>query len=266
MLFRFLRPLGFRSTPPLCAGHSKWHNIRHQKAAADAKRSQIFTKLSTEITAAAREGGIDPIMNLRLGAAISRARNSNMPKDNIDKAVRKAAGDREGGVVFEQVMYEGHGPAGIAVMIEALTDNRNRTAPQVRHVFSKLGGAIGSQGSVAWMFDRKAVFTLEDVSKKIKDANTDQVLEASLDVGADFFEYYEEDDMIEVRGAPSDYARIAQTLEKISGAFMGELAYIPQTYMTIPEGEQRELVSKFLDALEDLDDVQHVFHNASQDS
>jgi YebC/PmpR family DNA-binding regulatory protein len=254
------RPLHLAASPALYAGHSKWHNIRHKKAAEDAKRAQAFTKMSTEITAAARESGVDLSTNLRLAAAIARARQANMPKDNIERAIKRATGDKDGGSVYESILYEGHGPAGIAVMIQALTDNKHRTAPQVRHVLTKFGGSLGSSGSVAWMFDRKAVFSLEGASSKVKDFDT--VLECALEHGADFCELYTDSDVIEVRGGVTDYARLFGALSRLHADFAGELAYIPQNTMAIEEGDPRTAVEEFLDKMEELDDVQSVFHNA----
>ncbi len=235
------------------AGHSKWKQIKHYKAAADAKRGALFTKLIREITMAAKMGGGDPNGNARLRTAIETARANSMPKDNIDRAVKKGTGELEG-VDYQEVTYEGYGPAGVALMIETVTDNPNRTVAEVRHKMSRGGGTVGAQGSVAWMFERKGQMSV-DATKHGEDA----VMEAALDAGAEDFR--REDEQFVITTVPNDLHAVKSSLEskgfKVEGA---ELALIPKTTVKV-EGKDAETLLKLLEDLEELDDVQKVWAN-----
>lgn len=235
------------------AGHSKWKQIKHYKAAADAKRGALFTKLIREITMAAKLGGGDPNGNARLRTAIETARANSMPKENIDRAIKKGTGELEG-VDYQEVTYEGYGPAGVALMIDAVTDNPNRTVAEVRHKLSRGGGSIGSQGSVGWMFEKKGQLYV-DASKYDEDA----VMEAALDAGAE--DFAREDEQYVVTTAPNDFHAVRTTLEsKAIAVAEAELAMIPKTTVKV-EGKDAETLLKLLEDLEELDDVQKVWAN-----
>ena len=234
------------------AGHSKWANIKHRKGAQDAKRGKIFTKLIKEITVAAKIGGGDLDSNSRLRLAVDKAKQANMPKDNIDRAVKKGTGDLDG-VVYEEGVFEGYGPGGVAVIVEFMTDNRTRTVADVRHAFNKYGGSLGVSGSVAFMFDRKGqiIFSEED--------DFDVIFEAALEAGAE--DVKEEDDIIEVVTDPAEFEKVRIALENQGLKFQtAEVTMIPQN-MTPVEGKQAESLMKMIDILEDNDDVQNVHAN-----
>jgi len=235
------------------AGHSKWANIRHRKAAQDAKRGKIFTKLAREITVAAREGGGDPEKNPRLRAAIEKARKFNMPKENIERAIKRGTGELAG-ESYEEVTYEGYGPGGVAIIVKCLTDNRNRTAAEVRHAFSKHGGNLGTSGCVSWMFERKGVITVP-----AENYDEETVMMAAIEAGAE--DVVREDDKYLVYTAPSELEDVREGILK-SGIEVEEakLDLIPTTTTRI-EGETALKVLKLLEALEDLDDVQEVYSN-----
>ena len=234
------------------AGHSKWANIKHRKAAVDAKRGKIYTKLAREITVAAREGGGDPEFNPRLRAAIDKARKFNMPKENIERAIKRGTGEIEGSS-YEEVTYEGYGPGGVAIIVKCLTDNRNRAASEVRHAFSKHGGNLGTSGCVSWMFERKGVITIPG------NADEEELMMAAIDAGAE--DIKQEDGEFVVYTEPSNLENVKESLEK-SGIKVEEakLDLIPQNTVRV-EGETALKVLKLLDMLEDLDDVQEVFSN-----
>jgi YebC/PmpR family DNA-binding regulatory protein len=235
------------------AGHSKWANIRHRKAAQDAKRGKIYTKLAREITVAAREGGGDPETNPRLRAAIERARKFNMPKENIERAIKRGTGEIAG-EAYEEVTYEGYGPGGVAIIVKCLTDNRNRTASEVRHAFSKHGGNLGTSGCVSWMFERKGVIVVS-----AEKYDEDQVMEAAIEAGAD--DVVREDDKFVVYTQPNELEAVRKGLIE-AGIEVEEakLDLIPTTTTKV-EGETAQKVLKLLMALEDLDDVQEVYSN-----
>ncbi len=235
------------------AGHSKWANIRHKKAAQDAKRGKIFTKLAREITVAAREGGGDPESNPRLRAAIERARKFNMPKENIERAIKRGTGEIAG-ETFEEVTYEGYGPGGVAIIVKCLTDNRNRTAAEVRHAFSKHGGNLGTSGCVSWMFERKGVIVVPG-----ENYDEETVMLAAIDAGAD--DVVSEDGKFVVYTQPSELEAVRKGLID-AGIEIEEakLDLIP-TSTTRVEGDTALKVLKLLEALEDLDDVQEVYSN-----
>ena len=235
------------------AGHSKWANIRHKKAAQDAKRGKIFTKLAREITVAAREGGGDPESNPRLRAAIERARKFNMPKENIERAIKRGTGEIAG-ETFEEVTYEGYGLGGVAIIVKCLTDNRNRTAAEVRHAFSKHGGNLGTSGCVSWMFERKGVITVPG-----ENYDEETVMLAAIEAGAE--DVVTEDGRFVVYTFPSDLEAVRKGLLD-AGIEIEEakLDLIPTTTTRV-EGETALKVLKLLEALEDLDDVQEVYSN-----
>jgi YebC/PmpR family DNA-binding regulatory protein len=237
------------------AGHSKWKNIQHRKGKQDALRGQLFTKLSREIYAAARQGGGNPETNLRLKTAIEKARAANMPMENIQRTIDKALGNVEG-VTYEEMMYEGYGPGGAAVMVQLLTDNRNRTAAEIRHIFSKRGGSLGETGCVAWMFSRKGVI---EIPKDRCSRPEDDVMMAALEAGAEDFSVEEEAYVITVE--PEQFAEVKEHMEKEGfPVAQAEVTFVPQTTVTL-EGEEARQMLELLEALEQHDDVQNVFSN-----
>ncbi|MFQ2484651.1 YebC/PmpR family DNA-binding transcriptional regulator [Aeromonas caviae] len=236
------------------AGHSKWANIKHRKAAQDAKRGKIFTKLIREITTSARLGDADPANNPRLRAAVAAALTSNMTRDTINRAIQRGAGGGDG-EQLETIVYEGYGPAGSAVMVECLTDNRNRTVAEVRHAFSKCGGNLGTDGSVAYLFTKKGVLTFVG-------ADEDALMDAALEAGADDV-VTEEDGTIEVYTTPNDFGTVLDGLE--AAGFKPESAEVTMLPSTEAEldAETAPKLMRLIDMLEDLDDVQEVYHNGS---
>jgi len=236
------------------SGHSKWSTIKRKKAAADTKRGKIFTKLIKEITIAARQGGGDPGANPRLRLAIDNAKSANMPSDNIERAIKKATGELEG-VNYIELTYEGYGPGGIALLIESVTDNKNRTVAEVRHILSKHGGSLGETGSVAWMFDRKGVITVVAGNK-----SEDEVMEIVLEAGAEDFQT--EDDFFEVTTAVEDFEDVRKALKNANfNIENANLQWIAKNTVSV-SGENAEKAMKIIDALEDNDDVQNVYTNA----
>jgi len=234
------------------AGHSKWANIKHRKGAQDAKRGKIFTKLIKEITVAAKIGGGDLESNARLRLAVDKAKQANMPKDNIERGIKKGTGDLDG-VTYEEGVFEGYGPGGVAVIVEFMTDNRTRTVADVRHAFNKYGGSLGVSGSVAFMFDRKGQIIFTD------DNDFDTIFEAALEAGAE--DVKEEDGMIEVVTDPADFETVKNSLEEQGLKYQSaEVTMIPQNLTPI-EGKQAESLMKMIDVLEDNDDVQNVHAN-----
>jgi YebC/PmpR family DNA-binding regulatory protein len=234
------------------SGHSKWHSIKHKKGAIDAKRGRAFTKLIKEITIAARIGGGDPDGNPRLRKAILDARGVNMPADNIKRAVMKGTGELEGGQL-EEILYEGYGPGGVALIAETVTDNRNRTVSEIRHVFSKNGGNMGEAGSVSWMFQKKG-YIVVDKSK----SDEDTIMSLALDAGADDFRA---DDSFEIFTAPNAMESIVEALKaKGIEPESAEISMIPQNTVKV-EGKNAQQVLKLMEALDDHDDVQHVYAN-----
>lgn len=236
------------------AGHSKWANIKHKKGAADAKRGKVFTKLIKEITVAARMGGGDPTANPRLRQAIAAARSENMPKDNMEKAIKKGTGELEG-VNYEEIVYEGYGPGGAAVIVESLTDNKNRAVADIRHIFSKNNGNLGANGCVAWMFDKKGIFVVD------KDkADEDTLMEVAIDAGAE--DVKDEGDSFEVLTEPDDFDAVKEALDAASIEYhSSEVTKIAQNDSKL-EGKDAEQMFKLMMALDDCDDVQKVYTNA----
>ena len=245
----------------MMSGHSKWHNIQKTKGAADAKRSAAFTKIAREIIVAVKEGGSgDPNNNSRLATVIAKAKAVNMPNDNIKRTIDKAlgAGNTDN---FESVVYEGYGPAGVAVIVEALTDNRNRTAPAVRHAFDKFGGNLGATGCVSWSFDRKGVLIIDNEEGELEE---DQVMEDALEAGASDFS--NEGPVFQVYTDPDDFTAVCAALEGKGYAFLeANISMVPQNYITLEKEEDVTNMEKLIDALEDNDDVQNVYHNWQQD-
>ena len=236
------------------SGHSKWASIKHKKAATDAKRGKIFTKLIKEITVAARMGGGDAEANPRLRAAILAAKSENMPKDNIERAIKKGTGELEG-VNYEETIYEGYGPGGAAVLVESLTDNKNRTVADIRHIFSKSGGNLGANGCVAWMFAKKGYIAVE-----AKDVAEDALMEAALDAGAE--DIREADGSYEVITALEDFENVKAAIDSAAIPYtVAEVTMLPQS-TTFLKGREAELMVKLMESLEDCDDVQHVYTNA----
>ncbi|HIE59856.1 MAG TPA: YebC/PmpR family DNA-binding transcriptional regulator [Hydrogenothermaceae bacterium] len=237
------------------AGHSKWHNIRHKKAKMDAKRGQVFTKLIREITVAAREGGGDPEFNPRLRMAIEKAKQHNMPAENIERAIKKGTGELEG-VTYEEVSYEGYGPEGVAIIVECLTDNRNRTTGEIRHIFSKHGENLGASGCVSFMFEDKGIIL---VSKEDLDEET--IFEKAIEAGAEDV-IMDDENYYEIRTAPTDLYAVKENLEKEGLKIeKAELTKIPTTTVEVKSQETAEKLMKLLEALEDQDDVQKVYSN-----
>ena len=237
------------------SGHSNWANIKHKKGKADALRGKITTKISREITIAVRMGGADPTGNMKLKLALSKAKANNIPKDNIQRAIQKGAGALEG-QSFEEITYEGYGPAGVAMMVSCLTDNRNRTAADVRHVFSKYGGNLGATGCVGYMFQQKGVFA---VSKETG-VEEDDLMMIALEAGAE--DIKNEEEGFEIVTTPDTFDDVEKALADAGiEVEMAEITMIPDTMAEL-SAEDAERVQKMLDVLEDLDDVQDVYHNA----
>ena len=238
------------------SGHSKWANIKHKKGKADAARGQITTKIGREITIAVRMGGPDPTGNMKLKLALSKAKANNVPKDNIQRAIQKGQGAADASN-YEEITYEGYGPAGVAVMVSTLTDNRNRTASNVRSAFTKGKGNIGTSGCVSFMFDQKGQII---VDKEECELDADDLMMQALDAGAEDFS--EEEDSFEILTDPNDFSEVRLALEE-AGIPMAsaEVTMIPQTWVTLDNEEDIKNIQKTLDLLEDDDDVQEVYHN-----
>ena len=243
------------------SGHSKWHNIQKTKGAADAKRSQAFTKIAREIIVAVKEGGSGDISNnARLATVIAKAKAVNMPNDNIKRTIEKALG-AENADNFEAVTYEGYGPGGVAVIVEALTDNRQRTAPEVRHYFDKCNGNLGAIGCVSWSFDRKGVIVIDNEDGELDE---DAVMMDALDVGAADFEA--DGDMMEINTAPDAFNGVIKALEGKGYSFVNaDIEMIPQNYITLTTEGDVNNMQRLIDFLEDNEDVQNVWHNWQQD-
>jgi YebC/PmpR family DNA-binding regulatory protein len=235
------------------SGHSKWSTIKRKKGATDAKRGKAFTKLIKEITVAARMGGGDPNINPRLRTAIAAAKTDNMPKDNIERAIKKGTGALEG-VLYEEVYYEGYGPGGAAVLVESLTDNKNRTVADVRHVFSKSGGGLGEAGCVAWMFEKKGLFVFQK-----EDVDEETLMEAILDAGGEDIRY--EETTFEVTTAPEDFEAVKKSLDDRDLKYeLAEVTMVPKTMVRL-EDKDAEQMLRLMESLEDSDDVQKVYAN-----
>ena len=237
------------------SGHSKWSSIKHKKGAADAKRGKLFSKLSRAIIVAAREGGPDPAANLALQNAIEKARSYSMPKDNIERAIAKGSGADAEASSFETVVYEGYGPEGVAILVEALTDNRNRTASDVRHTFAKHGGNLGATGGVAWQFERRGV-----VLVPAEGADEDELLLVAAEAGADDVE--PDGSTYQVTSAPEDLRAVREAIEAAGFAVeAAELSMVPKATVAISDEAVAKKVVRLVEGLEDVDDVQDVYAN-----
>ena len=234
------------------SGHSKWSQIKRKKAKTDQARGKVFSKLVREITTAARTGG-DPKMNMRLKTAIEEAKAVNMPADTLKRAIQKGTGELPG-ETYEEIIYEGYGPGGVAVMVKVLTDNKNRTAPEIRHTFTKFSGNLGEVGSVGWMFDRKGIIQVEAAR-----VDEDELLGLALDAGA--ADMRRADSLFEVTAAPQDLENVRRTLEGRGVPIQSaEVTYVPQSTIRL-EGKDAQQVLRLVEGLEELDDVQHVYAN-----
>jgi YebC/PmpR family DNA-binding regulatory protein len=240
------------------AGHSKWAGIKHKKAIVDARRGKLFTKLARQLTVAAKEGGGDPDGNPSLALAIQKAKDASMPKDNIERAIAKGTGEGADADAIETILYEGYGPGGVALLVEAMTDNRNRTGSEVRHMFSKHGGNLGEPGSVAYLFDKKGLIVVDG------NRYSEDDLFVAIDAGAE--DIAQDDDMFEIVTAPSDFHTVRQALEE-AGVEMesAEVGYQPKTKVQLDEDGARKLL-KLIDALEDNDDIDEVHANFEVDA
>ena len=236
------------------SGHSKWNNIKRKKEKTDAAKAKIFTKIGREISVIVKAGGPNPQENSKLKDAIAKAKANNVPNDNIERIIKKAAG--EGGAnEYEELIYEGYGPNGVAVVVETLTDNRNRTAGEMRHYFDKCGGNLGQSGSVMFMFDRKGVIVIEG-----EGLDEDTVMEAALEAGAEDFSF--DGDVFEITTEPNDLGTVRDALEEKGYSFLSaEVQYIPQTTTVIDDEESVDKMDKLIDMLEENDDVQEIWHN-----
>jgi YebC/PmpR family DNA-binding regulatory protein len=237
------------------SGHSKWAQTKHKKAVVDARKGKLFSKISKELSVAAKLGGGNPDMNSRLRLAIEKAKDANMPGENIKRAIMKGTGELPG-VTYEEVVYEGYGPGGVALMLEVLTDNKNRAISEIRHIMSKHGGSIGEAGCVAWMFDKKGYIF---VDKKIIDEDT--LISVALDAGAEDIKNDPEEENYEIVTAPEDFKKVKGALEKQNIALnLAEVTMLPKSYVKL-EARGAEQMLKLMDALEDHDDVQNVYAN-----
>ena len=235
------------------SGHSKWSSIKHKKSAADAKRGKIFTKLIKEITVAARLGGGDPDGNPRLRAAIAAAKAENMPKENITRGIKKGTGELEG-AAFEEASYEGYGPGGVAVLVDCLTDNKNRTVADIKHQFDRYGGSLGEPGCVSWMFEKKGLIVIERDK-----ADEEQLLNLALESGAE--DVKEQDTEFEVITAPSDFESVKQAIDDAGLAYtVAEISMIPKNTVKL-EGKKAQQMLALMEGLEDHEDVSHVYAN-----
>jgi len=239
------------------SGHSKWHNIQKTKGAQDAKRAQLFTKISREIMVAVKEGGSgDPANNSRLAAAITKAKAANMPNDNIKRVIDRALGSGDTSN-FERITYEGYGPSGVAIIVEAMTDNRNRTASEMRHYFDKYGGNMGTTGCVSWSFDRKGVIIIDNEDQNLDE---DQVMMDALEAGA--ADVVNDDGVFEVYTSPDDFQKVVDAMEKQGYKFLSaQVEMVPQNYVKLTNEEDIKNLQKMLEMFEDNDDVQNVWHN-----
>ena len=238
------------------SGHSKWANIKNKKEKADNARGKIFTKIGREIAIAVKEGGSDPNNNSKLRDVIAKAKANNMPNDNISRSIKKAAGEM-GSVNYEEITYEGYGPGGTAIIVEVVTDNRNRTASEIRHIFDKSGGSMGATGCVSWMFDKKGHIVIERSAK----IDEEELMMAALDAGADDFNA--QDDCFEVFTSPADFSAVREALEAAGYTFLSaEQDMIPSNTVDVNDPEMIAKIERMLDMFDDNDDVQEVFHNA----
>lgn len=241
------------------SGHSKWKNIMHKKEKTDSQRAKIFTKIGREITLAVKEGGPDPTVNAKLKDIIAKAKTNNVPNDNIERVIKKASGEGDS-TNYEEIQYEGYGPKGTAVIVETLTDNRNRTAGEMRHYFDKYGGNLGQSGSVSWQFAKKGVIVIEK-----ENFNEEKFMEDLLEAAVE--DYSSEEEVYEVYTSPEDFSATREYLEGKGYSFLSaEIEQVPSTYIDLTEEDDIKNMQKLLDMLEDNDDVQNVYHNWSEKS
>lgn len=237
------------------SGHSKWSTIKRKKGKTDAARAKVFTKIGRELAVAVKQGGPDPASNSKLKDVIAKAKAANIPNDNIDRAIKKAAGDSDGDN-YESIVYEGYGPSGIAIIVETLTDNRNRTAGAVRHYFDKCGGNMGQTGCVSFMFERYGVIAIEK-----EGIDEDTLMEAAIDAGASDF-LTEDDSVYEIRTEPNDLGSVRDSLEEKGYSFVNaDVEYIPSTYVKLTDEGDLKHMSNMLDMFDEDEDVQDVWHN-----
>ena len=238
------------------SGHSKWHNIQAKKGKADAQRGAIFTKIGREIAIAVREGGANPESNGKLRDVIAKAKANNMPNDNIQRSIKKASGEMSN-VVYEEIIYEGYAPGGVAVIVDTISDNRNRTASDIRHCFAKYGGNLGTTGSVGFMFDTRGVLVVE----RTPGMDEDELMMMALDAGAE--DVRPDEDVVEILTDPNEFGKVREALEQQGLSFLSaEVQRIPQNTVEVTDPETVEKIQKMLDLLEENDDVQNVYHNA----
>ncbi|MGZ8832093.1 MAG: YebC/PmpR family DNA-binding transcriptional regulator [Thermoanaerobaculia bacterium] len=236
------------------SGHSKWSTIKHKKGAADAKRGKVFTRIIKEMTVAARMGGGDPAANPRLRAAVAEAKANNMPKDNVERAIKRGTGELEG-VSYEEITYEGYGPGGVALMVEVMTDNSNRTTPEIRHMLEKNGGNMGTPGSVRFQFERKGYFSVDK-----KSVDEDKLMEIALEAGADDL-LSDNPETFEIYAAPENFEQVRQALEKNKiPTLEAKLGQIPRNPVKLDENKAKQMI-RLMESLDDHDDVQNVWSN-----
>ena len=238
------------------SGHSKWHNIQAKKGKADAQRGAVFTKIGREIAIAVREGGANPESNGKLRDVIAKAKANNMPNDNIQRSIKKASGELSN-VVYEEITYEGYAPGGVAIIVDTISDNRNRTASDIRHCFAKYGGNMGTTGSVGFMFDTRGVLVVE----RVPGMDEDELMMMALDAGAE--DVRPDEDVVEILTDPNEFSKVREALEQQGLTFLSaEVQKIPQNTVAVTDPETVEKIQKMLDLLEESDDVQNVYHNA----
>ena len=241
------------------SGHSKWKNIMHKKEKTDAQRAKVFTKIGKEIAIAVKEGGADPNSNGKLRDLIQKAKSNNVPNDNIDRIIKKASSADSAD--YEEIVYEGYGPCGVAVIVEALTDNRQRPAPEIRHYFDKYGKGMGAQGCVSWSFDRKGVIVIDNEDGELDE---DTVMMDALDAGAEDFS--PDGPVFEITTDPDSFNDVVKALEDKGYTFeSAEIEMVPQNYVTMTSEDDVKSMNKLIDMLEDNEDVQNVWHNWQQD-
>ncbi|MBS5843820.1 MAG: YebC/PmpR family DNA-binding transcriptional regulator [Clostridiales bacterium] len=237
------------------SGHSKWANIKHKKGKSDAQKAKVFTKIGRELQIAVKAGGPDPESNSKLKDVIAKAKAANMPNDNITRSIKRASGDGANDIM-EEITYEGYGPSGVAIIVETVTDNRNRTAADIRHIFDKSGGNLGSTGCVSFMFDKKGLIIIENDG----DIEEEKLMMDALECGAEDFSA--DEDAFEITTDPTNFSEVRNALEEKGYSFLeAEVSMIPQNYVTLTDEKQREQIERLIDALEDNDDVMEVWHN-----
>ncbi len=237
------------------SGHSKWANIKHKKGKSDAQKAKVFTKIGRELQIAVKAGGPDPESNSKLKDVIAKAKAANMPNDNITRSIKRASGDGANDIM-EEITYEGYGPSGVAIIVETVTDNRNRTAADIRHIFDKSGGNLGSTGCVSFMFDKKGLIIIENDG----DIEEEKMMMDALECGAEDFSA--DEDAFEITTDPTNFSEVRNALEEKGYSFLeAEVSMIPQNYVTLTDEKQLEQIERLIDALEDNDDVMEVWHN-----